>query len=224
MSIFISCKEADKKDSNKTEVLEIKEENLNPQEILKNKSQDTLIYQDDKLISKSEFTMYGDGVVNLNINNEVIIYNQDESVFGKIFFSEESESFVIDMPKEIKARYFVPILEQFSFDAIRPKENDSYLNIFINSEIKKIKKEKINFNFFEWDNYLKESFINIRRVNNKDQVDNNTYKVLNIEKDSILIKSISKTECDLIEESKNISKKVKWKEDNLLLISFFECN
>ncbi|NHN28146.1 hypothetical protein FIA58_020910 [Flavobacterium jejuense] len=227
LSMFISCKENKKSDINNTKAVELNDGNSTLElDSFKVNNPDTLIFQDDKLISKSEFTMYGDGVANLIINEEVIIYNQDESVFGRIFFSEESESFIMDnFPKEIKARYFVPILEQFYFDAIRPDKNDSFLKIFINSEIKKVKKEKVNFKFIDWDKYIKENFINIRKINSKSELDKNTYKVIKIEKDSALIESISLSDCDLIENSdNNVSKKIKWKDDNLLLISLFECN
>lgn len=225
LSILISCKESENSSSNEleTKVFEVKDENIEPNYSEIN-NPDTLIYQDEKLISKSEFRMYGNGVANLFISDEVIIYNQDESVFGKIFFSEESESYVIDLPKLIKARYFVPILDQFYFDAVRPDINDSFLKIYVNSEIKKIKKANLNFKFIEWDNYIKHNFIKLRKINSKQKYDSNTYKVIKLENDSALIKSITKSDCDLIETSKDISKKIKWKEANLLLISFFECN
>ena len=222
VSLFSSCKEKNEELKNVSNKNKANDEEV-VLENYKNINKDTLVYQDENLISKSDFITHGDGVVNLNISNELFIYNKDNSIFGKIIFSEESESYILEMPKEINARYFVPVLDQFYFDAENPNKDETYLNIFINSKIKKVKKDNVNFNFVTWQNYLKENFIKIRKLDSKD-LDKNTYEVLNIEEDSILIKSVSKKACDAIETYTNVSKKIKWRDNNLLLIDFFECN
>lgn len=189
-----------------------------------NVSKDSLLFEDDILTSKTDFIIQGDGVVNINISQELTIYNNDDSLFGKIMFSEESESYVLEMPKVINARYFVPMLDQFYFDAKNPNTDDSYLYIYINSEVKKVKKTTVDFNFVTWENYLKSNFITLRKMQNNDQLDKYIYQVLNVEKDSISIKSIAKEECDAVELYKDVSKKIRWKDNDLLLINFYECN
>lgn len=219
-SLIISCQEKEK-----VKEIEFDNDTVARQEIsYDNISKDSLVYEDDILTSNTDFVIHGDGVINLNISKEVIIYNNDNSLFGKIAFSEESESYVMDMPKVVNARYFVPLLDQFYFDAKNPVEDDTYLHIYINSEVKKVKKNTVDFNFVTWENYLKANFVTLRKMNNKDQLDKNTYKVLSIENDSISIKSVTKSECDAVEVYKDVSKKIRWKNNNLLLINFYECN
>lgn len=219
-SLIISCQEKEK-----VKEIEFVNDTVARQEIsYDNISKDSLVYEDDILTSNTDFVIHGDGVINLNISKEVIIYNNDNSLFGKIAFSEESESYVMDMPKVVNARYFVPLLDQFYFDAKNPVEDDTYLHIYINSEVKKVKKNTVDFNFVTWENYLKANFVTLRKMNNKDQLDKNTYKVLSIENDSISIKSVAKSECDAVEVYKDVTKKIRWKNNNLLLINFYECN
>ena len=219
-SLIISCQEKEK-----FKEIDFDNDTVARQEIsYDNKTKDSLVYEDDILTSNTDFVIHGDGVINLNISKEVIIYNDDDSVFGKITFSEESESYVLDMPKVINARYFVPLLDQFYFDAKEPAADDPYLYIYINSDVKKVKINTVKYNFITWENYVKANFVTLRKMNNKEQLDKNTYHVLSMENDSINIKSITKSECDAIEEYKDVSKKIRWKNNDLLLINFYECN
>lgn len=189
------------------------------------KNTDTLIYKNDSLIVKSEFTMRGSGVVSLNISDKLIIYNEDESIFGEITAMGESE-YDIKLPSTIIARYFVPMFDQFYFDANEPNNNNDFIEVYINKEVKKIKKNLVDYQFETWNDYVKKSFINLRNCSNSVDAksDINTYEIISINKDSVKIKSISKSSCDAIENFTNTTKSIRWREDNVLLISFYECN
>jgi hypothetical protein len=177
------------------------------------------------LIVKSEFIIRGEGVVNLSILDKLIIYNEDDSIFGEIIPLGESE-YKINMPSKIIARYFVPMLDQFIFDANESKKDDMFIEIYINNEIRKIKKESVEYQFQKWEDYVKNSFINLRNCSNSidNKKDNNTYQVISVNKDFLKLKSISKSSCDAIENYTNVTKSVKWRDKDTLLISFYECN
>lgn len=49
------------------------------------------------------------------------------------------------------------------------------------------------------------------------------YKALKIEGDSMQIKSVPKTDCDYIENYKNITKWIKWKDNSCKQINFNFC-
>ena len=189
------------------------------------KSLDTLTFQNDTLTVRSEFVMRGDGVITLDISDKLIIYNQDDSVFGEIAMIGESV-YDINLPKTIIARQFIPMFDQFVFDANKPKENNDYLEIFINKELKKIKKNIVSYQYETWNNYVKKSFINIRNCNGsrESNIDKNTYEVMSMNKDYMNVKSVAKNSCDQIENYTNAKKYIKWKDKNTLLVSFYECN
>lgn len=224
--IFVGCKNNDdiknKKEleSSKKNVQIIKEDDL---DICKNK--DTLTFQDEKLLVKSEFTMRGDGVLSLDIIDKLIIYNQDETVFGEISMTGES-TYDLNLPKTIVARYFAPMFDQFVFDAPEPNKKSEYLEMFVNKELKKIKKNTVSYNFEFWNDYVKKSFINVRycNINNKKNIDKNTYEIVKISNDSMNIRAISKVSCDAISNYVETKKTIRWKKNNELLIYFYECN
>lgn len=189
------------------------------------KSLDTLTFQNDSLTVKSEFIIRGDGVLTLDISDKLIMYNQDDSIFGEISLIGES-TYDINLPKIIIARQFVPMFDQFVFDANKPKKENEYLEIFVNKELKKIKKNIVSYQYETWSDYVKKSFINIRNCKNLDEnlIDKNTYEIIKISKDSMDIKSISKNSCDAIASFIDTKKTIRWKKNKELLIYFYECN
>lgn len=75
-----------------------------------------------------------------------------------------------------------------------------------------------------WHDYVAKSFLYTRRLNPDQQKDGNIYKVTDLNGDFIDITSIGKEECDNIESSTPVSVQIRWRENNLLLIYFYECN
>lgn len=183
---------------------------------------DTLQYEDTKISIYNEYKLRGDGVVSISINDKLSILNEDNSLFGEIILKEESD-YEINLPKKIVARSMVPVFDDFSFDADKPKDNDEFIHIYINKEPKRIRKTQVEFSFDNWEDYLKNSFIKLRNCNN--EKDLNIYKVLNVMKDYIKVKSISKESCENIDNYTDVTKELKWKNnENVLMIDFFSCN
>lgn len=219
-----SCKEVKKEEiientTIKDTVSEVSNDKLNNIEC---EDKDTLQYQNDKISVYNEFKIRGKGVLNITIKDKVTILNEDDTVFGEIVLREESD-YEINMPSKIVARSIVPPFDIFSFDSEDPKENDQFLKIYINKEVKKINKNQVEFSFEKWKDYIKKSFINIRNCNN--QKDLNIYEVLEIKDNTIKIKSLSKESCDAIDNYTDITKEIKWKNNqDVLLIDFFSCD
>lgn len=183
---------------------------------------DTLQFQDSKISVYNEFKIRGKGVLSIAITDKVTILNEDNTFFGEIVLKEESD-YEINLPTKIVARSFVPAFDDFSFDAEEPSDNNEYLKIYINKALKKISKKQVEYSFDKWDDYLKKSLINIRNCN--EAKDNNTYKIIKIEDNLIKIQSISKKQCDGIENYKPVSKEIKWKNSqDVLLVNFYSCN
>ena len=206
----------------------IQTKDLKIDEIEKNTCEykDTLEYQDTKYSVYNESKMHGKGVISLEINDELTILNEDNTVFGNIKSLGESE-YEINLPSKIIARTFVPMFDKFYFDANEPLKKDEFLKIYINKELKKINKNQVQYKFNKWEDFIKKEFIKLRYCNNSiaSKKDNNVYEVLEIVNDSMKIKSVSKKVCDAIEEYKNVTKKIKWKNNQeALMIYFFSCD
>jgi hypothetical protein len=227
---LISCKDMKNeeihKNDNITDSIVQKEVQKSKNENVECLDKDSLQYQDSKITVYNEFKMRGSGIISLTINDKVTILNEDNTIFGDIASMEESD-YSINLPKKIVARSFVPVFDSFYFDAEKPNDKEDFLKVYINKEIKKIKKNQVEYSFENWADYVKKSFIKLRDCNasNSKQKDNNTYEVIQMIGDSIKVKSISKKSCDVIEYYKDVTKKIKWKSNqNVLLINFFSCD
>jgi hypothetical protein len=227
--IVISCKKAEKVDevivpeNNVSSKEQIKVDEVSVNIICEDK--DTLEYQNDKISVYNEYKMRGDGVAILNVNDKIEILNQDNTIFGEITVSEE-EGYQINLQNKIVARSFVPEFDKFYFDAEEPNKSDEFVILYINKEQKKIKNIQDNYKFQKWEDFVKGDFIKLRGCNNisKSKKDINTYSVLEIYGDSMKVKSASKNDCDAIEDYTNLTKKIKWKKNDFLLIDLYSCN
>lgn len=177
----------------------------------------------------SENTMRGSGVIHLSIDKKIEILNLDKTVFGSINPNSENEfaAYEIKFPKHVIARQIVPYseLQIFEFDSEFPNKDNSYLIIYMNKEKKLISKKDLNYNFLTWNEYIKSAFLQLTTAAQNISKDEQKYlyKVIKIKNDSMLIKSISKSECDYVEDYKDISKWIRWKNDNCKLIKLSFC-
>ncbi|TWP31079.1 hypothetical protein ETU08_03470 [Apibacter muscae] len=174
----------------------------------------------------SENTLRGEGVIALSINSEIEILNLDKSYFGSISLNKEMESYNINLPKVTIAREIIPDSEYqiFNFDSEQPNKNKDFLIIYLNKEPKLIQKNKTQYSFSSWDEYIKKSFIKLTpQVDNRAPEEEYLYKAIKIKEDSMLIKSVPKSACDYVEKYKNITKWIKWKSNNCKLIKFNFC-
>ncbi|WP_312993705.1 hypothetical protein [Chryseobacterium flavum] len=182
----------------------------------------------NKITFYTENNLRGSGVINLSINKSTEILNMDKTPYGKILVNNEDENvFDIKLPKVIIAREIIPDSEHrvFSFDAEEPNSDKNFLIIYINKQKKLIEKKNNNFVFNPWEKYIKSAFIQLTPEvpNTSKQELLYWYKVLEIKGDSMQVKSIPKTDCDYIEEYKNVTKWIKWKQNSCKLINFNFC-
>jgi len=176
----------------------------------------------------TENNMRGSGVINLSINKSTDILNIDKTPFGKILVNNENENiYDLKLPKVVISREIIPDSEHriFSFDAEEPATDQDFLIIYINKQKKLIKKNNNNYAFISWENYIKKAFIQLTPEvpSTSKQELLYWYKVLKIKGDSMQIKSIPKTDCDYIEEYKNVTKWIQWKQNTCKLIKFNFC-
>lgn len=169
----------------------------------------------------TENMLRGKGVMQIIIDRNLEILNLDKTSFGKIslLHNDFGDSYELNFPKIVIAREIIPNDEYsvFSFDSELPESDKNFLVIYINKEKKLIKKSDIKYKFLDWNNYIKSAYI---QLNENDKY---MYKVLEIKEDSLKIKSISKTDCDYVQSYKNITKWIKWKNNNCKLIKINFC-
>lgn len=176
----------------------------------------------------TENKLRGSGVIELSINENVEILNINKTLYGSILLTgNEEEPFEIKLPNVVVAREIIPDLEHkvFSLDAENPETNKDFLIIYINKEKKLINNKSNKYKFVTWEKYIKSSFIRLTSgiSNCTTKEKNYYYQVLKIKRDSMQIKSISKTSCDYVDEYKDITKWIKWKNDSCKLINFSFC-
>ncbi|PRA91394.1 hypothetical protein CQ046_23265 [Chryseobacterium sp. MYb7] len=177
----------------------------------------------------TENNLRGSGVINLSINKSTEIFNMDKTSYGKILVNNNDDENIYDvkLPKVVIAREIIPDSEHriFNFDAEEPEADKDFLIVYINKQKKLIEKKNNNYSFQSWDNYIKTAFIQLTpevSTTSKQEL-SYWYKVLEIKGDSMQIKSILKTDCDYIEEYKNVTKWIKWKQNSCKLIKFNFC-
>lgn len=233
--VFISCKKntqtlmplETKSAINSNEVL-IAEQNLVDSLKLKECPIDSLNMQTsefDNIKFYTENTMRGKGVIQFSNINKILILNSDKTTFGIISFKDDS--YEITLPSKIIAREIIPDIEFqiFSFDAEQTDTDKDYLIIYINKEKKLVAKKGLKYNFLKWDDYIKSAFVQLTSNVGKVSKDEQGYwfKTIKIKGDSMQIKSIPKTNCDYVENYKNVTMWIKWKENNCKLIKFNFC-
>lgn len=190
------------------------------------------LYNDFKFYE--DIYIRGVGIIYFEIidgeNNELKILNKDKTVFGTIVKKDGTDDFDINLPKEITARYIVINFEgftSFTFDAEEIDLNSKYLTIYINGEPKLIEKSTINYTFQSWEEYINDVFIELTaKVQNSTEIERyNLYKVLEVKKDSLFVKSIPEsTTCYLVDSYEDVTKWVRWKDDNnCKFINFIPC-
>ncbi|ABQ06289.1 hypothetical protein [Flavobacterium johnsoniae] len=189
---------------------------------------ETLITEYNGISFYTDNTLRGTGVVQLLVDKNVNILNEDKSIFGSILLSNnELEPYEIKLTKKVIAREVIPDIEHriFSFDAEQPENDKDFLIIYINGERKLMEKKNNKYKYSSWEEYIKAGFIHLTP-----KIDNCTkdeqmyyYKVLKIKNDSMQIKSVSKTSCDYVEEYKDVTKWIKWKNDSCKFVMFDFC-
>jgi hypothetical protein len=182
---------------------------------------DTLEFQNKDITVFNEYIMRGDGVIELNFSNSIVILNEDGTEFGKIDYNEGQ--YKLKIPNQIVARSFVPDLERFYFDAKEPIESSPFLEIYINKHLKRIDKDKIKYSFTLWKEYVSKRYLKLIDCSNN-LLDSNTYSITEFRNDSLKVKSISKKDCDLIEKYRAEQKTVLWRKDTILLVHLQQCD
>lgn len=188
-----------------------------------------LIYSDNIIESYSENIIRGYGVINilLNVNEPLIIFNLDDTEFEVFKLLDDSYTMMYNNTKLI-ARRFIPnhdFLKIF-FDCNYFNENDEFVFIYINKELKKINKNQYDFTFQVWNEFIVNEYIGVLSTNpltvesNGDSYKdlnsvNEIYKVQKIENDILWLKSTSTSCCS---SNRELYGFVKWKEKNELLI------
>jgi len=207
----------------------------------KNEIQNNIIKQDICLLDKIEMytsehngikfytenTLRGKGVITVSIFQRLEFLNLNRTSFGSISKSKIGDNYEIKLPKTVIAREIIPNedFQVFSFDAEIPEANKDFIIVYINQEKRLLKKESIKYKFETWNEYVKSSFIQL--TSNTDNVSKEEkmywYKVLEIKEDSMKIKSVKKESCDYIENYKDVTKWVKWRDSSSKLIKFNFC-
>ncbi|GAA5084063.1 hypothetical protein GCM10023210_03440 [Chryseobacterium ginsengisoli] len=176
----------------------------------------------------SENTMRGKGVINISVDTKIEILNLDKTIYGSISPSKNDLiPYDIHLPKNVVAREIIPDIEFriFDFDAEQPDNASEFVIIYVNKEKKLLRKKNLQYTFSNWDKYIKSAFIQLDSdiINISKEEQKYWYKAIQINADSMLIKSVSKTDCDYIEDYKDISKWIKWKNGNCKLIKLNFC-
>lgn len=187
-----------------------------------------LVYQDEYLSSNTEDYMRGDGVLEIQlISNEFIILNLDGSLFEKFTFNT-NDYLTQNGINHIIGRKFIPEEDFLSliFDSNFYNENDKFIMIYVNENLKKIEKSKYDVSFSIWIDYIKLSYIKLKK-NNLLEVKSNFGYELSEEsiKNIYIVKEVIEDELILVSTStgcyrrfNDVEGKVKWKKADKLLI------
>jgi len=194
-------------------------------------NQEKLLYDKDGFSSCTEDKIRGKGVVSfeLNVNDRLNIYNEDDSEFGYIVLNEDQTFFTAQMPKKLVARKVIPELDfaAFDFDAEEESVSKDYLFIYANGEKKKVKKAEAKYSYHSWNEYIKQQSVALKPCNQLKNVPNGgqdlVFDVKDVNGDRIKIKLSA--DCGG-EESKYspVEGWVKWKKKDRLLVDFKVCN
>ena len=235
-SLFTACKQKQASKANTTKV--ITPAAATPDTLkadLTCNQEQILIYEDKTFASYTEDKIRGDGVVsfNMNVNDRLTIYNEDDSVFGEIVMNEDMSYSTTNMPKKIIARNVITTNDfaAFEFDADKVTTDKDYLIIYVNQEKRRVKKTALTFTYSNWNDYIKDSIVSLKSCNLlKDAsgkpvnaAENQVFKVTAVKGDSIRIKSSEDCAGDQ-ELYKDMQGWVKWRSADALLINLSGCN
>ena len=194
-------------------------------------NQEKLLYGKDGFSSYTEDKIRGAGVISfeLNINDRLNIYNEDDSEFGYLVLNEDQTFFITQMPKKLVARKVIPEFDfaAFDFDAEEEHSSQDYLLIYANGEKKKVKKAEAKYSYHSWNEYIKQQSVALKPCNRIKNVPNGgqdlVFDVKDVNGDRIKIQSSA--DCGG-EESKYspVEGWVKWKKKDMLLVDFQVCN
>lgn len=188
----------------------------------------SLIFQDKKISSYTDKNIRGNGIVNIQLlNNKFTILNFDDSVFEEILFINDGYKIKNNLDIII-ARKVILNSDFFSleFDCKEISTIDNFVYIYLNDELKKIKKSDYDINYCTWDDYVKNSYVKILKNNLliiktdygekalNDSV-NHVYQVEELSGDNLFLKTTSTGCCKCTE---NIEGTVQWKRNNQLLV------
>ena len=191
---------------------------------------ETFIYSDESFSSYTEDKMRGTGVVSfqLDINDRLDIYNEDDSKFGFLVYNEDETFYMLDMPSKVIARAVIPAADvaQFDFDAEAIDTDKDNLIIYVNKKKRKVKKADVKFTFSNWDDYIKHQIISLKACNmfpaahaDKDLL----YEVIQKKGDKIKIRSLR--DCSGEDSGfRLVEGWVKWKNGDLLTVDLTSCD
>lgn len=145
----------------------------------------------------SENTMRGKGVINISLDTKIEILNLDKTIYGSISPSKNDLiPYDIHLPKNVVAREIIPDIEFriFDFDAEQPDNASEFVIIYVNKEKKLLRKKNVQYTFSNWDKYIKSAFIQLDSdiINISKEEQKYWYKAIQINADSMLIKSVLK--------------------------------
>jgi len=194
-------------------------------------NEEKLLYAKDGFSSYTEDKIRGKGVISfeLQVNDRLDIYDEDDAVFGYIVLNEDQTFFTAQMPKKLVARKVIPELDfaAFDFDAEEESASKDYLFIYANGEKKKVKKTDAKYSYQSWGVYLKKKSIALKPCNPLANAPNGgqnlVYDVKDMDDDQIKIKSSA--DCGG-EESKFAPAQgwVKWRKKDLLMVDLKVCD
>jgi hypothetical protein len=190
-----------------------------------------LIYDNNNFSTYTEDKIRGKGVVSfqLDVNDRLNIYNEDDSDFGYIVLNENLIFFTLQMPKKLVARKVIPEFDfaAFDFDAEEEHTNKEYLFIYANGGKKKVKKAEIKYSYKGWNEYIKDQTITPKPCNKLENAPEGgqqlIFTVTTIDGDRIHIKSSP----DCAGEDTAFQRAegwIKWRKNDLLLVDLRNCN
>lgn len=195
----------------------------------------------DNVVIKQHYNIILDGILRINSDglqtqrDTVTIFNEDLTVFGKIYSDSEYEEPTIRLEvssKEIKIsiRAYFPDYNIIFFDSYKP--SNGIYEVLVNGDKKFIKiKEGITL-FEEWETHLKSVFLLTNKENPlRDQpneysnllleynYDEFNFEVVEIKDD--WIKVHCNVNCEGCPSGVEVSGWLRWKKDNQLLLKLY---
>lgn len=194
-----------------------------------------LLYEDAGFSSYTEDRVRAAGVISfqLEANDRLTIYNLDSASFGEVVMNEDGSYFTLNLPRKVVARWMIPQddFSSFNFDAEPPDSAGDYLEIYVNSGKRLVKRTEVKYTFSTWTEYLQSSRVELKSCNllkdtagkpiafSKDQV----FEVTEVNGDLIHVRSSKECVSDGA-AYRDMEGWLRWKSGNDLLINFTTCN
>jgi hypothetical protein len=189
-----------------------------------------LIYSDKIIESYSDNIIRGKGVVELllKINQPLIIYNLDDTEYE--VFKLLSDDYVMMYNTEtVVARIFVPNHDflRIIFDCNEFNQEDEYVFIYFNEELKKIKNKDYELMYDDWNDFVKNGYVSllpnnplyVQKENQYIKDDDSLNEVYTVEKMDNEILWLRSTSTGCCSSNRDLYGYVKWRDRNNLLIS-----